>query len=85
MKPNKIIQDIMKLRGFSNQSLATKLGKSTASAVSNKLSRENGMRIDNFIEMVEAMDCEIVVRSKLKDKREWYLSNVDVNLDELLE
>lgn len=84
MKPNKIIQEIMKLRGFSNQSLATKLGKSTASAVSNKLSRANGMRIDNFMELVEAMDCEVVVRSKLKDKQEWHLTSVDVNLDELL-
>lgn len=73
MKPNEIIKEIMKLRGFSNQSLATKLGKSTASAVSTKLSREKGMRIDTFMEMVEAMDCEIVVRSTLKDKSEWNL------------
>lgn len=75
MKPNEIIREIMKLRGFSNQSLATKLGKSTASAVSNPLSRENGMRTDTFLEMVEAMDCEVVVRSVLKDKSEWVVTN----------
>ena len=46
MKPNEIIKEIMRARGYSNKSLADKLGKSTASAVSNPLSRENGMRID---------------------------------------
>lgn len=71
MKPNEIIKEIMKLRGFSNQSLATKLGKSTPSAVSTKLSRANGMRIDIFLEMVEAMDCEVIVKSKLADKTQW--------------
>ena len=71
MKPNQIVREIMKLRGFSNNSLATKLGKSTASAVSNPLNRENGMRVDTLMEMIAAMDCEIVVRSTLKDKSEW--------------
>lgn len=74
MNPNKIVQEIMKLRGFTNKSLAEKLNRSTASAISNKLARANGMRIDNFMEMVEAMDCEVVVRSKLKDKQEWILT-----------
>lgn len=74
MKPNKVIQDIMKKHGYSNAILAKKLGKSTASAVSNKLSRTNGMRIDNFMEMVAAMDCEVVVRSTLTDKSEWVLT-----------
>lgn len=85
MKPNKIVKDIMKLRGFSNQSLATKLGKSTASAVSNPLSRENGMRIDTLMGMVEAMDCEVVIRSTLEDKSEWTMKRTsDVDLDTLL-
>lgn len=71
MKPNEIVKEIMRTRGFSNQSLAATLGKSTASAVSNPLSREKGMRIDTLVEMVEAMDCEVIVRSTLKDKAEW--------------
>lgn len=84
MKPNEIVKDIMKLRGFSNASLANKLGKSTASAVSNPLSRENGMRIDTFLEMIEAMDCEVVVKSQLKDKIEWKITNRSANLDDSL-
>lgn len=71
MKPSEVIKEIMKLRGFSNQSLATKLGKSTASAVSTKLSREKGMRMDIFLEMVGAMDCEVIIKSKLADKSQW--------------
>lgn len=71
MKPNEILKAIMKQRGYSNASLAAKLGKSTASAVSNPLSRENGMRTDTLMEMLEAMDCELVIRSKLKDRTEW--------------
>lgn len=90
MKPNEIVKEIMKLRGYSNQSLASKLGKSTASAVSNPLSREKGMRVDTLLEMVSAMDCEIVVRSVLKDKTEWVVSSISkvepstVDLDTLL-
>lgn len=84
MKPNKIVKEIMKARGYSNASLATKLGKSTPSAVSNPLSRENGMRVDTLLEMVEAMDCEIIVRSLLKDKVEWKMDNKDLDLDTLL-
>lgn len=78
MKPNEIIKEIMKARGYSNKSLADKLGKSTASAVSNPLSRENGMRIDTFLEMTEAMDCEVIVKSKLKDKTEWKIGSSSV-------
>lgn len=76
MKPNEIVKDIMKFRGFSNASLATKLGKSTASAVSNPLSRENGMRIDTFLEMIDAMGCEIVVRDKMGSEQEWVIDIV---------
>jgi hypothetical protein len=59
------------LRGHNARTLAERLGKSTASYVSNPLSREKGMRMDTFIEMVEAMDCEIIIRSKLEDKSRW--------------
>lgn len=74
MKSNIIIKDVMKLRGFSFNTLAAKLGKSTGSAISNPLSRENGMRINTLLEMASAMDCEVVIRSTLKDKSEWVIS-----------
>ena len=61
MKPNKIIKTLMKQLGFTNQSLADKLGKSHASAISNTLSRTNGMRIDTFLEMVNTMGYKVIV------------------------
>jgi hypothetical protein len=75
MKPNNVIKEIMKLRGHNNRTLAEALGKHTASYVSNPLSREKGMRVDTFIEMVEAMGCEIIIKSKLEDKSKWNVSN----------
>ena len=73
MKPKEIIRELMKTKGYSNLSLAKKLGKSTPTTVSNALSRENGMRIDTFMKMLDALDCDIIVRSRLKDKTEWKL------------
>lgn len=76
MKPNEIIKSIMKLRGHTFASLAEKMNKSTPSAISNVLSRENGMRTDKFLELVEAMDCEVIVKSKLSDKTEWRVTGL---------
>lgn len=61
MKPNEIIKTIMKTKGFSNKTLADKLNKSTASAVSNPLLRPKGMRIDTFAEMVDAVGYKILI------------------------
>ncbi len=67
------LKEIMKQRGFTNASLAEKCGYSTASGVSTKLSRSKGMRVDTLIKFLSAMDCELVIRSKLTDKSEWVL------------
>lgn len=73
MKPNEIIKSLMRQSGFTNQSLADKLGKSHASAISNPLSRTNGMRTDTFLEMIGAMGYRVVVipdESNLND--DWF-------------
>jgi hypothetical protein len=75
MKPNVVVQEIMKQRGHNSRTLAEALGKSTHTYVANPLSRDKGMRIDTFIEMVEAMGCEVIVRSKLEDKTKWTVNN----------
>ena len=64
----------MTMRGMTNQTLAEKCGYSTASGFSNLLARENGMRIDNLIKVLEAMDCELVIREKNKSQ-EWIIEN----------
>lgn len=65
------IKEIMKLRGFTYKTLAEKCGYTSHSGVSTKLSRPNGMRVDILKKFLEAMDCELVIRSKLADKSEW--------------
>lgn len=73
MKPNEIIKSLMRQCGFTNQSLADKLGKSHASAISNPLSRINGMRTDTFLEMIGAMGYKVVVIPEAADiNEEWF-------------
>lgn len=69
----KIIRTIMLLRGFTNATLAEKLGYTTPSGVSNVICREGGMSIDKLVSLMSAMDCEVVIRSKLADKNEWVI------------
>lgn len=73
MKANEVIKALMKLRGYTCKSLADKLGKSTPSAVSNTLIRRTSMKIDTLVEYANTMDCEVIIRSKLKDKSEWVI------------
>lgn len=67
----KIIRTIMLLRGFTNATLAEKLGYASASGINNILHNEYGMKVGNLLKLMEAMDCEVVIRSKLADKQEW--------------
>lgn len=67
----KIIRTIMLIRGLTNETLSKKCGYTTASGVSNVIGRENKMKIETLLKFLEAMDCELVVRSKLADKNEW--------------
>lgn len=71
MNAKEIVSEIMKKRGFTNASLAKKLNYPTASGVSERLRGKQDMRADTLVKFLEAMDCEVVIRSKLSDKMEW--------------
>lgn len=68
------IREIMNFKGFTHSLLAKKLGYKTPSGVTTKLQRVNGLRVDTLIKFMEAMDCEVVIRSKTADKSEWVLT-----------
>ena len=70
MNEQEVLKEILKERGFSHQALADKLGYGSRTAVTMRL-RGTGLQVGTLIKMLEAMDCELVVRSKLKDKKEW--------------
>lgn len=67
-----IIRNVMTERGMTNATLAEKCGYNTPSGVSNILGRDSGMRVENLLKIMEAMDCEVVIRSKT-DNKEWII------------
>ena len=74
MQAGKIVKEIIKLRGHSFLSLAKKLGHEHASAVSNRLTDKSPMQINVLLRLLEALDCELIIRSKTKDKTEWVVT-----------
>ena len=70
MNSKQIIVELMRQRGFTYQTLATKLGYKAPSGITERIRGKCDMRVDTLITILEAMDCELVIRSKLKDKTE---------------
>lgn len=70
MSIEKIIKDVMAKRGYTQKFLAEKLGFSTTSGVSEKLRRKEGMRINTFVRFLNAMECDVVVKSRTSND-EW--------------
>lgn len=68
------IREVMNAKGFTNALLAEKCGYNTPSGVSTKFERKT-MNVNTLIKFLEAMDCELVIRSKTTDKSEWVLKN----------
>lgn len=62
MKSNEVVRAVMSADGITQMELANKLGYKTQSGVGNALSRENGMRMDVFVKMMNAMGYDVVVR-----------------------
>lgn len=75
MNATDLIKDIMKEKGWTCATLAKKLGYSSGSFISEKLRRENGMRTDWFIKILNAMDCEIIVKDTIGTKKQRILDN----------
>ncbi len=74
MNSKKIVRDIMKQRGHTYETLAKKVGFSKPSGVSERLRGATEMRVDTLVKLLTAMDCELIIRSKLADKGDWVVS-----------
>lgn len=73
MNAKQIVSEVMKKRGFTNSALAEKLNYPTPSGVSERLRGKQDMRVDTLVKFLEAMDCEVIVKSKLSDKEQWVI------------
>lgn len=62
MKSNEVVRAVMAADGITQANLAAKMGYSGQSSVGNALGRENGMRVDVFVKMMNAMGYDVVVR-----------------------
>lgn len=71
MNEKEIIKTAMAADGITQKELAEALGWSSQQSVGNMLTRKNGMRLDNFVKMLNEMGYEVVVRKKLGVSDEW--------------
>jgi len=72
MDERKLIKYLLKEIGWPQERLAKEAGFARQSNITGMLNNnKGGMRVANLIAFAEAMDCEVVIRSKLKDREEW--------------
>lgn len=64
----KLAYDIWNASGVSQKKLAEKMGLKTQQAVFNMLNAKNGMRVDNFVRMMNVLGYDVVVRNKVTDE-----------------
>lgn len=64
MKSKDILEKVMKDEKVTQKELAQALGLGSQQAVGNLLKREGSVRLDRFVEMMNIMGYEIIVRKK---------------------
>lgn len=83
MNSKNTVKEIMKLRGHNYRTLAKKLGYVTQNedvlptGIANRLSGATEMRVDTLVKFLEALDCELVVKSKTAEGQEWTITRED--------
>ena len=71
MKAKEIIKTAMAEGKITQKELAEALGLKSQQAIGNLLNRENGMRLDGFLKMLDVMGYKVVVRKKIGESDEW--------------
>lgn len=62
------VKDIRDEVGISQKKLAEKMELKSQQAVFNMLGAKNGMRVDNFVKMMEVMGYDVIVRNRVTDE-----------------
>lgn len=71
-----VVKELMKTKKMSGAVLAEKLGFNTPSAVTNRLQSKT-MTVEVLIRLLDAMDCELIIKNKVGDKETYVLDNED--------
>jgi transcriptional regulator with XRE-family HTH domain len=74
MNEIEIVKALMKAKGVSGAVLAEKLGYKTPSAVTNRLQSKT-MTVEVLINLLAAMDCELVIKNKVGGKESFVVEN----------
>lgn len=78
MNEIQIVKALMKAKGVSGAVLAEKLGYKTPSAVTNRLQSKT-MTVEVLVNLLEAMDCELIIKNKVGGKETFVVVNEDRN------
>ncbi len=76
MNEIQIVKALMKAKGVSGAVLAEKLGYKTPSAVTNRLQSKT-MTVEVLVNLLEAMDCELIIKNKVGGKETFVVVNED--------
>lgn len=76
MTAKDIVKEIMSDKGISQSKLAELAGFKSQSNITGYLNRGSSMRVDNLIQMLSAMDCELIVRERTSQE-EWVVVEKD--------
>ena len=77
MNEIKIVETLMKAKGFSGKTLAEKIkddANATASYVTNRLQSKT-MTVEKLLELLDAMDCELIIRNKIGKNEKYVVDN----------
>lgn len=77
MNEIEVVKALMKAKGFSGKTLAEKIKDdkdATASYVTNRLQSKT-MTVEKLVELLDAMDCELIIKNKVGDKEVFTVDN----------
>ena len=81
MTGKEIVKEILLLRKWSQSKLAEEVGKNQTNITGYLNRGKNEMRLDVFVEMVEAMGCEVIVRDKMGSSEKWRVKSVKLKTE----
>lgn len=62
-----IARETLVAAGISQKKLADKMGLKSQQALFSMLNAKNGMRVDNFVKIMDTLGFEVIVRNKVTD------------------